>query len=104
MTQPFASCKESAMPQQRLSPPRLKGLLYTLLLVFTYTMAASTAQAAKHDSNKTTTSKHQSNRLKIQNTRSSSDETSAERDKRLSRECQGRPNSGMCAGYAYKQR
>ena len=39
--------------------------------------------------------------VKIQNTRSSSEETTAERDRRLYRECQGRPNSGACAGYAY---
>jgi hypothetical protein len=29
-----------------------------------------------------------------------SGETRAERDKRLSRECRGRPNSGLCEGYA----
>lgn len=28
-----------------------------------------------------------------------SGETRAERDKRLSRECKGRPNSGLCEGY-----
>lgn len=45
--------------------------------------------------------KKQSGKVKIQNTRSSSEETTAERDRRLYRECQGRPNSGACAGYAY---
>lgn len=40
-------------------------------------------------------------KVKILNTRSSSEETTAERDRRLYRECQGRPNSGACAGYAY---
>ncbi|WP_369336592.1 hypothetical protein [Comamonas guangdongensis] len=92
------------MFQQSLSVPRPKGLLCTLLLAIAYAIAAPMAQAAKHDGNKTTISKRQSSRLKIQNTRSSSEETSTERDKRLSRECQGRPNSGMCAGYAYRQR
>lgn len=29
-----------------------------------------------------------------------SGETRAERDKRLTRECKGRPNSGACEGYA----
>lgn len=38
-------------------------------------------------------------KVKILNTRSSSEETTAERDRRLYRECQGRPNSGACAGY-----
>ena len=32
--------------------------------------------------------------------RSSSEETPAERDRRLSRECRGRPNAGACLGYA----
>lgn len=45
--------------------------------------------------------KKQSGKVKIQNIRSSSEETTAERDRRLYRECQGRPNSGACAGYAY---
>lgn len=29
-----------------------------------------------------------------------SGETRAERDKRLTRECKGRPNAGLCQGYA----
>ncbi len=33
-------------------------------------------------------------------TPSSSDETRAERDRRLQRECKGRPNAGACLGYA----
>ena len=28
-------------------------------------------------------------------------ETTADRDRRLRRECRGRPNSGACLGYAY---
>jgi hypothetical protein len=28
-------------------------------------------------------------------------ETAAERDRRLRRECRGRPNAGACLGYAY---
>ncbi|EED69009.1 hypothetical protein [Comamonas testosteroni] len=47
--------------------------------------------------------KKRSNKVKIQHTRSSSEETTAERDRRLYRECQGRPNSGACAGYARKR-
>ena len=31
---------------------------------------------------------------------SSSQETTAERDRRLYRECKGRPNAGACSGYA----
>lgn len=57
-----------------------------------------TSLAAK----KSSTEKAQSNRIKIQNVRSSSEETRAERDRRLYRECQGRPNAGACAGYTQK--
>lgn len=33
-------------------------------------------------------------------TSTSGDRTQAERDKRLKRECKGRPNAGACMGYA----
>ena len=52
-----------------------------------------------HASSKSKTEKRQSSRVKIENTRSGSQETTAERDRRLYRECQGRPNAGACAGY-----
>lgn len=32
--------------------------------------------------------------------RSSSEESATQRDKRLKRECRGRPNAGACLGYA----
>lgn len=47
-------------------------------------------------------SKDQSGKVRIQNIRNNSEETTAERDRRLYRECQGRPNSGACAGYTQK--
>ena len=33
--------------------------------------------------------------------RSSSEESRSERERRLKRECRGRPNAGACLGYAY---
>lgn len=39
--------------------------------------------------------------LKIQRSQNHSEETPAQRDKRLYRECRGLPNSGACAGYAH---
>jgi hypothetical protein len=42
--------------------------------------------------------KQQGTRVTIHN--SPSAETSAERDRRLTRECKGRPNAGACLGYA----
>ena len=75
----------------KINPKNLQrsmALLAVLLMTLTF---ASESPAA--------TRKRQSSKVRIQNIRSSSDETTAERDRRLYRECQGRPNSGACAGY-----
>jgi len=40
--------------------------------------------------------------VKIKHQRSSSEESSAERDRRLYRECKGRPNAGVCLGYTQR--
>ncbi|WP_265707167.1 hypothetical protein [Verminephrobacter aporrectodeae] len=40
--------------------------------------------------------------MKIKHQRSPSEESSAQRDRRLYRECQGRPNAGACLGYTKK--
>lgn len=37
---------------------------------------------------------------KVKHQRSSTEETTAARDRRLHRECKGRPNAGACLGYA----
>ena len=37
---------------------------------------------------------------KVKHQRSSSEESTAERDRRLYRECRGAPNAGACLGYA----
>lgn len=39
-------------------------------------------------------------KLKTTTPRSTSEESTAERDRRLYRECKGRPNAGACLGYA----
>ncbi|WP_294257726.1 hypothetical protein [uncultured Comamonas sp.] len=70
--------------------------LATVALAHLPALAASAGGERGHKAAK----KH-GNKIKIQNSRSSSEETTAERDRRLYRECQGRPNSGACAGYAY---
>ncbi len=63
-------------------------------------LPALAAKASGERSHKA--AKKQSGKIKIQNTRSSSEETTAERDRRLYRECQGRPNSGACAGFTQR--
>lgn len=70
------------------------------LAVLSASLTLHTPQAQAASTNKT--EKRQSGRIKIQNVRSSSEETPAERDRRLYRECQGRPNAGACAGYTQR--
>jgi len=57
----------------------------------------SEAWARKKSSKKATTSQRVAAAPKVQ--RSSSEETRAERERRLLRECRGMPNAGACLGY-----
>ena len=57
--------------------------------------ADATTKAKTSQSKRSTTVKHQP-------VRSTSEETTAQRDRRLSRECKGRPNAGACLGYAQR--
>ena len=75
----------------KINPKNLQRSAALLaLLLMTLTFAPESFAATR---------KGQSGKVKIQSIRSSSDESTAERDRRLYRECQGRPNSGACAGY-----
>ncbi|RYF26445.1 MAG: hypothetical protein EOO33_07155 [Comamonadaceae bacterium] len=56
--------------------------------------AATAATAAKK--------KKSSNAVRIKNSRNDSGETTAERDRRLYRECKGLPNAGACRGYTQR--
>lgn len=40
--------------------------------------------------------------VKVKHQQNHSGETTAERDRRLYRECKGRPNAGACLGYAHR--
>lgn len=40
--------------------------------------------------------------VKVKHQRSSSEESTAERDRRLYRECKGLPNAGACLGYTQR--
>jgi hypothetical protein len=67
------------------------------------TVIAPNAQAAPHK--KTTepaagAPAKKKGSTKVKQQRSSSEESRAERDRRLSRECKGLPNAGACLGYA----
>ncbi|GAA4428822.1 hypothetical protein [Acidovorax lacteus] len=48
------------------------------------------------------TDKPKSAKTSVKQSRSPAEETKAERDRRLYRECAGRPNAGACLGYTRK--
>ena len=84
------------MTSSQVHPSHGITLATALLLCLCTTLATdSLAASRKH-------SKDQSGKVRIQNSRNNSEETTAERDRRLYRECQGRPNSGACAGYTQR--
>lgn len=73
---------------------RLSIVFAAAIVVCNFGVIDASASESRHKS-----SKSQSGKVRIQNIRSNSEESPAERDRRLYRECQGRPNSGACAGY-----
>lgn len=64
---------------------------HRLILLAALLALAGAAQA--------TTSKHPRKGTKQPRIEKGSGETPAERDRRLARECKGRPNAGACLGY-----
>lgn len=84
---------------------RVKWRLLSLLALGFAVLLTTPAAYSNEDSSKKSSKaqKRQNSRVIIQNTRSSSEETPAQRDKRLYRECQGLPNSGACAGYTKRR-
>lgn len=79
----------------RLSFARLCGIALTAV-------ALAHLPASAGERTQKPAKKQQSTQVNIKNIRSSSEETLAQRDRRLYRECQGRPNAGACAGYTYR--
>ena len=81
------------------------ALLACAALALSLAALPHTAQArtkAKSDSNTSQTTAAKKGSVKIKHQRSSSEETRAERDRRLYRECKGLPNAGACAGYTQR--
>lgn len=69
----------------------------TLSLLMALSLTAPQTAAAKRKGSEATMQKKST---KAKQPRSSSEESTAERDRRLYRECKGRPNAGACLGYA----
>lgn len=59
------------------------------------------ARKKKTDDAATSQPAKKSGAIKIKHQRSTSEESTAERDRRLYRECRGRPNAGACLGYVH---
>jgi hypothetical protein len=84
--------QEDAMPDIHRPPPRRwLGLFATLLLA----SLPALATVAAGDTSSTTPRKP----AKVSFVQAPSHETPAAREKRLKRECKGRPNAGMCLGH-----
>ena len=66
--------------------------------------APDSAHAARKKKTDAATSQpaKKSGAVKVKHQRSPSEESTAERDRRLYRECRGRPNAGACLGYTQR--
>jgi hypothetical protein len=81
-----------------------KKYIWLLFLIASALFGSIPARAGEADATtkvKTSQSKR-STTVKHQPVRSTSEETTVQRDRRLSRECKGRPNAGACLGYAQR--
>ncbi|WP_236749265.1 hypothetical protein [Acidovorax carolinensis] len=67
------------------------------LLAFSHSAQAAAQKNAAEKSASAPTKKKGS--VKVKHQRSASEESTAERDRRLYRECKGLPNAGACLGY-----
>jgi len=87
-------------PRQRRQIPLLLVAMGAVAALQTATPlhAANTKQASPPGSNVAQTTK-KSRSVKVKHQQNHSGETTAERDRRLYRECQGLPNAGACRGY-----
>ena len=64
--------------------------------------SAHAARKKKADDAATSQPAKKSGTVKVKHQRSTSEESTAERDRRLYRECRGRPNAGACLGYTQR--
>ena len=99
MTQAYANsaCRLVSAPQKRLFCS-LSAIALALCLMASPEIAlAKTTQDGKPASTSRTVKKKGAGKPPTQ--QSTSEETRAERDRRMYRECKGLPNAGACRGY-----
>ncbi len=91
------------LASNKLRPAQPRGrVLVFLCALMALALIAAPADAAERKKKKKTpatgqAAPKQSGKVKFYK---GSEETVSERERRLYRECQGRPNAGACAGYA----
>ena len=104
MTQKSTHHTHSATLTPLLFNTALRAAVVIAALVATaLPMSAHSADASSKSTHKATAQQSKKKgSLKIKHQRSPSEETTAERDRRLTRECKGAPNAGACLGYTRK--
>lgn len=92
------------LQRPRTPSPLQAARLLTLALACSLLALAPMAQAAKKDKQPATATQPaaKKHRSKVKPSQNHSGETTAERERRLYRECQGMPNAGACLGYTKK--
>lgn len=80
---------------------RATGMALAVVLALCALASPTAAEARKKADVSAEGTPQRHSKAKLPKTqRSPSEETTAERDRRLLRECKGRPNAGACLGYA----
>lgn len=81
--------------------PRHRTALWGLALLLTISLTAPVTAEAATRARKAKATKTEKSQNKVPRVKFGKDsaETASERDRRLQRECKGRPNAGACLGY-----
>ena len=85
------------------APPAIafaRRTAFATLLALTLAPLAYAAGPNESGKSRAKAAPKRSQAIKIRQEKSGSQESSAERDRRLKRECKGLPNAGACLGYA----
>lgn len=95
--------RKPTMQHATASPsPAIRHALLAASIALGFIAAPGTALAKRNASDKSTTANAPAKKKgvnKVTYQRSSSEETTAERDRRMYRECKGMHNAGACRGY-----
>lgn len=79
--------------------PLLSALLCACICLCVFSAVPEAHAARKKTTQSDSVPAQKKGSVKVKQHRSPSQETTAERDRRMYRECWGRPNAGACLGY-----